>query len=83
MNVPNKLHSNDYLLTPEKLEIDYHTLSKYFSNIADRLDLKIDGVNKLVPNLGNKYVLHYRSLQLYLSLGVKNEIDKYPYNFKM
>ena len=31
------------------------------------------GVNKLVPNFGNKskYVLHYRNLQLYLSLGMK------------
>ena len=28
---------------------------------------------KLIPNLGNKtnYVLHYRNLQLYLSLGMK------------
>ena len=30
-------------------------------------------MNKLVPNLGNKskYVLHYKNLQLYLSLGMK------------
>ena len=30
-------------------------------------------VNKLVPNLGNKskYVVHYKNLQLYLSLGMK------------
>ena len=30
-------------------------------------------VNKLVPNLGNKgkYVLHYRNLHLYLSLGME------------
>ena len=28
---------------------------------------------KLIPNLGNKpnYVLHYKNLQLYLSLGMK------------
>ena len=30
-------------------------------------------VKKLIPNLGNKtnYVVHYRNLQLYLSLGMK------------
>ena len=30
-------------------------------------------MNKLVPNLGNKskYVLHYKNLQLHLSLGMK------------
>ena len=35
--------------------------------------MKVDGVNKLVPNLGNKskYVVHYRNLHLYLSLGMK------------
>ena len=35
--------------------------------------MKIGGVNKLVPNLGNKskYVLYYRNLQSYLSLGRK------------
>ena len=34
---------------------------------------KLVNVIKLVPNLGNKtnYVLHYRNLQLYLSLGMK------------
>ena len=33
----------------------------------------VGGVNKLVSNLGStsKYVLHYRNLQLYLSLGMK------------
>ena len=34
--------------------------------------VKLGGVNKLVPNLGSKgkYVVHYRNLQLYLSLGM-------------
>ena len=43
------------------------------ANIANKYDIKIGGVNKLVPNLDNKsqYVLHYKSLQLYLSLAMK------------
>ena len=34
---------------------------------------KVGDVKKLIPNLGNKtnYMFHYRSLQLYLSLGIK------------
>ena len=41
-------------------------LSKYCSNIENKYEIKIGGVNKIVPNLGNKsrYVLHYRNLQL-------------------
>ena len=48
-------------------------LSKYCSNIPNRYHIKIGGVNKLVPNLGNKSkdVLHYKNLHLYLSLGMK------------
>ena len=35
--------------------------------------LKIGRVNKLIPNLQNKtkYVIHYKNLQQYLSLGMK------------
>ena len=35
--------------------------------------MKVGNVKKLIPNLGNKtkYVLQYRNLQLYLSLGIK------------
>ena len=47
-------------------------LSKYCKKIADKYKLKVSDVKKLIPNLGNKikYVLHYKNLQLYLSLGM-------------
>ena len=71
----DKLHElhNDYPLAPEKLEIAHNMLSKYCSNIANKYEIKIGGVNKLVPNLSNKdkYVRHYENLQLHLSLGIK------------
>ena len=40
--------------------------------IADFLDIPIGNVEKLVPNLFDKkkYVLNYRNLQLYLTLGL-------------
>ena len=41
--------------------------------IADKYRIRVGDVEKLIPNLGSKtkYVLHYRNLQLYLSLGMK------------
>ena len=48
-------------------------MSEYCEKIADEYEIKVGHVKKLIPNLGNKtnYVLHYRNLQLYLSLGMK------------
>ena len=48
-------------------------LSKYCKKIADKYEIKVGDVKKLIPNLGNKtnYVVHYRNLQLHLSLGMK------------
>ena len=48
-------------------------MSKYSSSIANNYAIKVGKVNKLIPNLGNKknYVIHYRNLQLYISLGRK------------
>ena len=42
-------------------------------SIADKYDIKVGDVKKLIPNLGNKtkYVVHYRNIQLHLSLGMK------------
>ena len=49
----HELH-NDYLLFLEKHEISHNMLSNYCSSIANKYDIKIGGVNKLVPNLGKK-----------------------------
>ena len=48
-------------------------LSKYCEEIADKYDIKVGDVKKLIPNLGNKtkYVVHYKNLQLHLPLGMK------------
>ena len=75
LEYPEKLHvlHKDYPLAPEKLAIPYDMLSDYCKKIADEYEIKVGDVKKLIPNLGNKtnYVLHYRNLQLYLSLGMK------------
>ena len=64
---------NDYPLAPERLAIPCDMLSDYCKEIADEYGIKVGDVMKLIPNLGNKtnYVLHYRNLQLYLSLGMR------------
>ena len=64
---------NDYPLAPEKLAVSSDMLSNYCKKIADKYEIKVGDVKKLIPNLGNKtnYVVHYRNLQLYLFLGMK------------
>ena len=75
LKYPNELHElrNDYPLAPERLTITNDILSNYCKSIAYKYDIKIGDIKKLIPNLGNKtkYVVHYRNLQLYLSLGMK------------
>ena len=48
-------------------------LSKYRKKIVHKYEIKVRNVKKLIPNLGKKttYVVHYKNLQLYLSLGMK------------
>ena len=75
LEYPDELHElhNDYPLAPEKLAVSSDMLSNYCKKIADKYEIKVGDVKKLIPNLGNKtkYVLHYKNLQLYLSLGMK------------
>ena len=64
---------SDYPLCPENIEVSSDMLSKYCSDIANEYGIKVGGVKKLIPNLCDKveYVVHYKNLQYYLSLGMK------------
>ena len=74
MGYPSKFHElhNDYPLVPEKLRVSKDMLSDYCSSIAKKYDVKVGDVAKLIPNLRDKncYVLHYKTLQLYVPLGM-------------
>ena len=75
LEYPQELHDlhNDYPLAPEKTKVSSGMLSEYCKKIADKYNISIGLVNKLIPTLRDKegYVLHYCNLQLYLDLGLK------------
>ena len=70
-----KLHNlhNDYPLAPEKRVVNKEKLSSYFEEIKNQYNVSVGKVSKLVTTLEDKrhYVIHYKSLQLYTSLGLK------------
>ena len=75
LEYPQELHDlhNDYPLAPEKTKVSSGMLSDYSKKIADKYNISIGLVNKLIPTLRDKegYVLQYRNLQLYLDLSLK------------
>ena len=57
----------------KKIAVSSDMLSNYCRKIADKYEIKVGDVKKIIPNLSNKpnYVVYYRNLQLHLSLGMK------------
>ena len=75
LEYPQELHDlhNDYPVCPGKVKVSNNMLSGYCKKIAEKYNISIGSVSKLIPSLRDKkeYVLHYRNLQLYLDLGLK------------
>ena len=75
LEYPQELHDihNDYPVAPEKVKVTENMLSNYCKKIKEKYNISIGQVHKLIPTLNKKekYVLHYRNLQLYTDLGLK------------
>ena len=59
LEYPDKLHElhNNYPLAPEKLAVSSDMLSKYCKKIADKYEIKVGDVKKLIPNLVTKLIM--------------------------
>ena len=67
---------NDCPLAPEKLENKRDMISNYCKEITDEHNIKVGGVIKLVPNLGNKSKCVLIIKTYSYSYAVRDKINK-------
>ena len=75
LEYPEELHDkhNDYPLAPEKKAIRIDQMSEYQKRMMNELQIDMPNTEKLVLTLEDKekYVVHYKNLQFYLSQGMR------------
>ena len=75
LEYPQELHDkhNDYPLAPEKKAIRIDQMSEYQKRMMNGLQIEMPNTEKLVLTLEDKekYVLHFKNLQFYLSQGMR------------
>jgi len=75
LDYPEQLHDahSDYPLAPEAMTVPEVWMSDYQLTLVNELGGKFTECTKLVPNLRKKerYIVHYRNLKLYQSLGMR------------
>ena len=75
LEYPQELHDkhSDYPLAPEKKAIRIDQMSEYQKRMMNELQIDMPNTEKLVLTLEDKekYVVHYKNLQFYLSQGMR------------
>ena len=71
--VKNVDNFDEHSISENRIGYIEQDVSDYCKKVSDKYGINVGDVKTLVPNLGDKtnYIVRYKYLQLYLSLGMK------------